>query len=305
MLVLLALLILLASIGLGYVVWIRPIESRLDLRSKGALLFIVLTVFGAFWGALPWWFDDESSFAWDLPPLASRMLGAAGFTFVVAALFTLFRPNYDKLRLMLAMIAVYMLPLAVAILAFHLDRFDFSEPVVWGFFPLVAIMCGVVSFFLLNTPSVGLASTPTASETHALSKVWFLAVAAVTVLWGLALFVTDEGFSSEIWAWPGDLLSSRLISVMLLTLATVALYAVLHPSTTAMALAVTATYGLLGALANIWQDFLGKPVKYEYVGVLAIIGVVSVMLLLRHLLERPVPGDRLRTVDASEVISSA
>ena len=100
MIVLLALVLLLAGIALGYVLWIKPIEAPLDLRSKGLLLFIVLTLCGAFWGAWPWWFDEKSSFAWDLPPLASRMLGAAAFAFVVGGLFTLIRPSQYKLRLM-------------------------------------------------------------------------------------------------------------------------------------------------------------------------------------------------------------
>jgi hypothetical protein len=50
-------------------------------------------------------------------------------------------------------------------------------------------------------------------------------VAAVTALWGLALFVTDSGPSGSIWVWPGDLLTSRLIAVMLLTIAVGAVYA--------------------------------------------------------------------------------
>jgi hypothetical protein len=220
------------------------------------------------------------------------MLGAAGFTFVVAALFTLVKPNPDKLRLMLAMIGVYMLPLAAAILAFHLERFDFGEPVVWGFFPLVALMCGAVLYFLLNMPSLGFTGTPDAGESQAIFKAWFLTVAVVTLLWGVALFVTDDGFSKDIWAWPGDLLSSRLIAVMLLTLATAVLFAVFRPSATTMALGIAATYGLAGALANIWQDFLGKPMQYDYVAVLGVIGVVSGALLIWQRLGGPVTQDR-------------
>ncbi len=279
MLVLLALVILLASIAIGYVAWIKPLESELDVRSKAALLFIVLTLFGAFWGSMPWWFDADASFAWDLPPLASRMLGAAGFAFVVGCLFTLVKPSYDKLRLMLVMIGVYMLPITAAILAFHLDRFDFGEPVVWGFFPLVVIMCSATMYFLVNTPVIGQRPTATADQ-QAPIRIWLVAVATITLLWGFALFVTDDGFSKDIWAWPGDLLSSRLIAVMLLTLASAAIFAIVYPSTSRMALSVIAVYGLAGSLANIWQDFLDKPVNHDYVGVLGLIGVVSCLLLV-------------------------
>src|SRR5687768_11947582 len=141
MLVLLALALLLASVAFGYFVWVRPVEGNLDSRSKALLLFVVLTLFGAFWGAGPWWFDEKESFAWDLPPLASRMLGAAAIAFVVAGLVALSGTVYHKLRLMVLMTAVYVVPLTFAILVFNLDYFDFDEPVVWGFFPLAAVMC--------------------------------------------------------------------------------------------------------------------------------------------------------------------
>ena len=283
MIVILAMVLLAGSITLGYVLWIKPIEGRLDARSKAALAFILLTLFGAFWGALPWWLDERATFSWDLPPLASRMLGAAAFAFVVAGLHTLIRPTNDKLRLMLYMIAVYLVPLAIAILAFHLDRFDFSEPVVWGFFSLVVLMCGASLYFLLDPPSVGLEDATTAGTAQGLFNVWFAAVAGVTILWGMALFLTDDGFSNEVWAWPEDLLSSRLIGAMLLTMAVIALYAIVRPSTTTMALSVIATYGLAGALANVWQDFIDKPVKNDYVIVLGAMGLISLTLLLWRL----------------------
>src|SRR5215203_586147 len=103
--VLLALAVLLVSIGGGYFLWVRPLEAGLDVMSKALLVFVILTLFGAFWGAGPWWFDENDAFAWNLPPLASRMLGAAGIAFVIAGLFALNRPTYQKLRLMLVMVA--------------------------------------------------------------------------------------------------------------------------------------------------------------------------------------------------------
>ena len=292
MIVILAMVLLAGSIALGFVFWIKPIEGRLDARSKAALFFILLTLFGAFWGALPWWLDERATFSWDLPPLASRMLGAAALSFVVAGLYTLLRPTDEKLRLTLFMIAIYLVPLAIAIFAFHLDRFDFGEPVVWGFFPLVALMSGASLYFLLVPLSVGPTGPASTGASQRLFNIWFGTVAGVTVVWGMALFLTDDGFSNEVWAWPGDLLSSRLIGAMLLTLATAAIYAIARPSTTTMALSIIATYGLAGALANFWQDFLDKPVKSDYVIVLGAVGIVSLSLLLWRLVatRREVPA---------------
>src|SRR4051794_28247372 len=109
-------LLLAASLAFGYVLWIRPVESKLDLHTKGVMLLVLLTLAGAFWGALPWWQDEnEKTFSWDLPPLASRMLGAAAIAFVPAGVLALARPTPDKLRLNLVMIVVYLLPLVLAI----------------------------------------------------------------------------------------------------------------------------------------------------------------------------------------------
>ena len=52
-------------------------------------------------------------------------------------------------------------------------------------------------------------------------KGWLWGTAVLTAIWGLALFLTDAGPATLIWVWPGDLLTSRLIAVMLWTQAPV------------------------------------------------------------------------------------
>jgi hypothetical protein len=147
-------------------------------------------------------------------------------------------------------------------------------------------MCSMSTYFLLKTPDLS-EDAGVAVSLPALLKGWFLAVAVVTALWGLALFATDDGASELVWAWPGDLLSSRLIASMLLTIAATAVYGVLYPRTATMALAVIATYGIAGALANVWQDFLDKPVKEGYVVVLGVMGVVSLVTLFVRTVQSP------------------
>jgi len=63
----LGLLILLAGVYAGYQRRVAPHD--LDLQGKGLLLLIALTFIG--------------SFAWDVPPLASRMLASAGWSLAV------------------------------------------------------------------------------------------------------------------------------------------------------------------------------------------------------------------------------
>src|SRR3954468_20749459 len=129
MFVVIGALLLAGSLAFGYFLWIRPVESKLDLHTKGVMLLVLLTLAGAFWGAVPWGQDEnEKPFAWALPPLASRMLGAAAIAFVPAGVMALAQPTPDKLRLNLVMILVYLLPLVLAIVALHLDYFDFARP---------------------------------------------------------------------------------------------------------------------------------------------------------------------------------
>ena len=280
MFVVLGAVLLLGSLAFGYVVWIRPHESRLDLNTKAVMLLVLLTLAGAFWGAVPWWQDEnEKTFSWDLPPLASRMLGAAAIAFVPAGVIALARPTPSNLRLQLVMLVVYLAPLVLAIAALHLDYFDFSRPIVWAFFGISGGMSLAALYFLFVSPELSLAEDASPATQSPYLRVWLVAVAALMVVWGLALFITDDGGQKDIWVWPGDALASKLIGVMLLTIAASCIYALLRPGATFMALVLTAVYGIAGALANYWQTFLDKPTKDGYIVVLGIIGLVSLALL--------------------------
>jgi hypothetical protein len=284
--------LLAGSLAGGYWLWIRPLGARAGLHTKGALFLVVLTLAGAFWGAVPWWLDVEDSFSWELPPLASRMLGAAAIAFVVSGVFTLTRPSADKVRLQLVMVATYLIPLVVAILALHLDYFDFDKPIVWGFFVIAGGMSVASLYFLLGGAILLPDERPGgSSRSNVIVNAWLGAVAAVMLAWGLALFATDDGGSADIWVWPGDPLASRLIGAMLLTVAATAAWAVVYPRASAMSLAVIATYGIAGALANQWQAWLDKPVKEGYVVVLGVIGAVSLVLLIATSLSNRAPKE--------------
>ena len=113
-------------------------------------------------------------------------------------------------------------------------------------------------------------------------RIWLVIVAIVTALWGMALIATDSGPSELIWVWPGDLLTSRLIGVMLLTIAAGAVYSLPARGTARPMLAMILTYGLGLSLASLSIALLGKPVKLSYAVVFAIIFIVSGVLLLRE-----------------------
>jgi hypothetical protein len=263
----------------GYRLWIAPRVDSRDLPVTAVLALVMMGLLGGFFGAPPWWLDEEGAFSWDLPPLASRMLGAAAFSFVVAALYVLLRPSLARLQLYMLLLAVYLAPLVIAIVLFHLDRFDFSRLITVGFFTIAGGMAVVSLYFLVRPPETTLEPAIPVPP-PAVVRSWLLLVAVVTLIWGLALFVTDDGGSKLIWAWQGDLLSSRLIGVMLLTISLGSLWSLRSNDTAQMMLAMNASYGLLIALASLWQTLLDAPIREAYLVVFGIIGVVSAVLVV-------------------------
>ena len=275
-------LVLLAiGIGFGYWRWIRPHEDALDFQGKGLLLLVILMVMGGFIGSPFWWMDEARSFSWDLPLLASRMLAAAGWSFVVIGVLVLEHPTYRRLRLVLLLLFVYLVPLAIAAPLFHLDRFDWTAPIVYAFFGIVAFMVVATIWYLLRQTRIFPDQLEDIKRPGTGVSAWLLFVAIVMTLWGLALIVTDNGPSTLIWVWPGDLLTSRLIGVMLLTIAAGAIYSLPARGTVRPMLAMILTYGLGLSLASLSIALLGKPVKVSYAIVFGIIFLVSSFFLLR------------------------
>lgn len=82
------------------------------------------------------------------------------------------------------------------------------------------------------------------------------------------------------WVWPGDLLTSRLIAVMLLTIAAASLYSMRSASAAAVTLAFIAVYGLCAAVAGLLNSAAAKPVPALYMLALGGIAVVSAALFV-------------------------
>lgn len=273
---LLGLLLLGGGVFLGYRRWVQP---RADSgAARALLLLLVLTLMGGFIGAFGWWLDDPRAFSWDLPPLASRMLAAAGWAFAAATLMTLQNPRPGRVRLFLLLLAVYLAPLALAIVFGHLDRFDRSAPITYAFFVIVLLMTLPALFFLLRTPAIpGVADDDVPSDAPV--RGFLLGAAALMAVWGGALFLTDSGGSDLIWVWPGDLLTSRLIAVMLLAIAAGAAYSARHADRARVMLVMLVVYGLGVMAANLANLLADRPVKWSYV--LAFLGLALLAALLR------------------------
>ena len=272
---------LFALLGLaawGYRHWISP--RRVGIQGKGMLLLCVVTLVGGLLGSTGWWIDDPRAFSWDLPPVASRMLASAGWAFGVATIAALQRPVPHRMRLVMLMLAAYLVPLLLTAPLFHLDRFDPAAPITYAFFALVLTMTVAATWYLVKQPVVVSDEPADSLAPRALVSNWLGLVAAVCALWGLALFVTDDGPSGLIWVWPGDLLTSRLIAVMLLTIALGAVYALRYADIARVMLGVIAVYGFGVMLANLWNILANLPINLSYVSVFGIMFVTSATLLL-------------------------
>jgi hypothetical protein len=274
------LLFLIVLTGWGYWRWIRPYPS-ISNEAKGLLLLILLTMAGGLIGSTGWWIDDRSAFPWDLPPLASRLLAVAGWAFGAAAWMTLRHPVRSRLYLILLMLFTYLAPLAAAIVLFHLDRFDFLQPIATAFFILVALLLLPTLWYLVRRPVVLPADEHDFQPPASGVRVWLILVAIVTGLWGAALFSTDQGGVAAVWVWSGDLLTSRLIAVMLLTLMVAAIYSLRAKQAAQVTLATVTVYGLGAALASLWNALADKPVPGLYVLVFGSMGVISLLLMWR------------------------
>jgi len=271
----LGLLAFLTVIAGSYWRWVRP--HHIDLETKGVLLLVIATMVGGLVGSTGWWFDVPQAFSWDLPPLASRMLAVAGWAFGAATFMTLQRPTASRLRLVLLMLAVYLLPLAIAIVLFHLNRFDPNAPITYAFFIIVTALIVPCLWYLVRHPFVITESNPITPPTQTIRN-WLLLITLVTALWGIGLFITDSGPINLIWVWPGDLLTSRLIGVMLLTLATAAIYSLQNADVARVTLVTMIVYGFGAALANLWTITAGKSVQPLYLLVFGLMGLISLIL---------------------------
>jgi hypothetical protein len=281
------LIVLLGSVWWGYRRWIQPREGSLDIHGKMLLVLIVLTLMGGLIGGFFWWADEARSFSWDLPALASRMLAAAGWSFVVVCFMALERPSPRRLRLVLLLLATYLTPLVVAILLFHLDRFDASAPITYAFFVIAGGMSAVTIWYLLRQPPVIPDQAQDAAPAARLVTGWLGLIAVLTGLWCLALFVTDSGPLPFVWVWPGDLLTSRLIAVMLLTIAVGAATSLRYADLSQIMQGMTLIYGLGLAVASLWNILVGMPIQPAYLVTFGIIFLGSAALLIHRRLAPP------------------
>ncbi len=281
----LALVLLALGMLFGWHRWVRPNATELDFQAKGMLALAILAAAGGLIGSPFWWLGYRESFSWQLPPLASRMLAAAGISFAVVGWLALERMQQRLIHLYIVLIAVYLAPLVVAIGLLHLDRFDWAAPITYGFFLIAGGMTIAALWHLIRRTALGPAEvTSRAGEDRPAPtavRLWMWAIATIAGLWGVALFVLPNGPWPQIWVWAQDPLTSRLIATMLLTLSAGAIFATSSRESAKLTLWMLVTYGIGVAAAGLMNQVAGKPVPVTYVTTFGIMALISLVLLMR------------------------
>lgn len=270
----LAVILLLIALAAGFRRW-----GATDLGPSGsgavARFVLVSTAVGGIVGAPFWWLDLTPSFAWDLPPVASRMLAAAAFAFGLAGIVVLERPSEARTRLYLTLIPIYLVPLAVAVVLLHLDRFDFTAPVTYGFFAVVVVLSVGSLLTLSRSASYGRGSAPSGPV-----SAWLLIAGIVLGIWGLALFAAPSTNYPLVFNWAKDPLSSRLIAAMLFTIAAAFLLSRSDLGRARLSLVFAGAYGVGVVAACLMNKLAGLPMPPLYAGGFAVVAVGSLLLLM-------------------------
>jgi hypothetical protein len=280
--------LLICGAWLGWRRWIMPHRQQLDAEGSSMLVLAALTVAGGLIGSPFWWMDIPGSFSWALPLLAARLLAAAGIAFAVTGCYAIEQKKESLVRSYIVMVAVYLAPLVAAILLFHLDRFDWRAPITYAFFAVAGGMTIAAVWHLVRGTRLD-ADFQGSTEQGApvIGQLWLSLVTIVTGLWGFALFIYPSGPWPQIWIWPHDTLTSRLIAVMLLTLCTGAILGRQSAAQARMSLWMFVAYGAAASLACYANAVAGKPVPMAYAAVFSALLLISLSVLLFPLWKAP------------------
>jgi hypothetical protein len=250
---------------LGLLLLIATTAAALALTRGRAPLWPALTLAatmgGGFWGAFAWWPDFPGGFAWDLPPLVARMMATAGWAFALVCGLILRDPTPARLRFALWLLLAYLVPLALAILALHLDRFDFDQPLAWGFFIIVTGLILLAGAGLRRLPR------PAPGQPEPAGRLMLIGLPCLLI--GGYLFLIPQGGPdwgplASFILWPDDALTTRLVAAMPLTVAAGALLASRDRALTPLTLCFTALYAVGVVVAGLWNLTAGRPLPLPY-----------------------------------------
>ena len=260
---LIGLVVLVLGTALGEVL----LQRRMALAgaAREARFLAVIAGVGGLVGVTVWWQNPDYAFAWALPPVAARFLAVAGVAFGAVALRAAWIGTIGHLRMIAAMLLVYLGPLAAAILLLHLDRFNPSAAITYAFFAIVLTMVILSMRALLRPPD----------EVRGLTSGMLGLGGFLAGLWGLVLFLWPAGPWPVLWPWPQDPLTTRLIAAMFLTVAAACHFAE-GPAERRTAYILCLLYGAgIGVVVSL-ALLAGKPASLAYLIFWALVMVAAV-----------------------------
>jgi hypothetical protein len=263
----------------GWLRWINPYEATLDLQQKGLLALVILTIAGGAGGGVFWWMAAPLSFSWQLPPLAFRMLGAAGFAFAITGLYVMHRRRASLIRNYIILLAVYLVPLVGAILLFHLDRFNWHAPITYGFFIVSGGMAAASVWFIVSRTDPPFDDDSPGRVPSTLIRSYLSLIVLIFGAWGLTLLIFPSGRLSQIWVWPQDALTTRLIATMLLTIGAAGMLARGDTESVKTSACMFVVYGVGVMVACALNASMGRPIPFTYLVAFALLALTSIPLL--------------------------
>lgn len=291
-----------AAIVLAAVVYATLKRWRFDASkggmpmSTGGRCAIITMTFGGLLYAPFWWFDVDSSFAWDLPPVGSRLLAASGLAFGIAGLATMIWPSPRRLRLLLVMIAVGLGSIFVVTMLFHLRSFNFDRISSWVFVVATGGLAVLAGTELLRSYS-GSPGLRTKRFGNPLLPLWLVLVGITMVGWSLALFLAPDTLFPAVFLWPDDARTSRLVAAMLLAVGISALLAMNDVGSGRLALLFAGVFGVgvVGAISLNSASSFSTPMLYIVaIGGIGMVSLAFLALLLASEnagnLRRPLQG---------------
>ena len=280
------LVVLVAGIAFAWNKLAKPLLLRHGSAPRFVLATLCVVLVGGLAGA-PFWFADYGpSFSWDLPPLASRLLGAAALAFGIAGIWVMRHATQSTVRAYLIMLLAYLLPIMFAATVLHSDRFDWRAPITPAFFLIV----GGLSFAgILHLVRNDAARLPKGLRLHMPPwvRILFILVSILAFIWAAVLFLFPSNGPVLIATWPGDPLSSRLIGTMFFTIAVAALAALHDAERARTALVLYAVYGFGVVAAGIFSVAAGKPMPVAYVFGLGGLAAAAIAILSAGKLSLP------------------
>jgi hypothetical protein len=181
------------------------------------ILTVALCAGGAI-GAVTSFLLIRGGWPWPMPDLAYRFLAGAAVAYAVGSAITLTRRGWAESELLLATVALYGVPLGIAMLV-QPGPVDWTQPVAWSFVGLVvpALAISIGALWVNRRVLAGAEPDPLPGRLRGLLGV----IAVLGGVVGLLVFAVprEAGF---VWPWaelgPWKALDSRLLASMLLTI---------------------------------------------------------------------------------------